>query len=66
MTYVLIAAIFFVAGVFAAVLIECIYDIHESRPQILKPTDERPFTSEELREIGIIAPERYDCETFVR
>jgi hypothetical protein len=25
----------------------------------------RPYTNEELLEMGIIAPERYDCETFV-
>jgi hypothetical protein len=36
------------------------------RPTILKPSNERPFTSDELKQMGIVAPERYDCETFVR
>jgi hypothetical protein len=44
--------------------------VHYHRsPRILKPdNDNRPFTSEELRQIGIILPDptRYDCETFVR
>ena len=68
MSNVLIVGMSFLAGVLTAVLIECVYDIHQSRPRILKPRDETPFTSDELRRIGIILPDptRYDCETFVR
>ncbi len=39
------------------------------RPCILKYHDpNRPFTSDELRAIGIVLPDptAYDCETFVR
>ena len=38
------------------------------RPRVLKEHDpNRPFTSEELKQIGIILPDpiTYDCETFV-
>jgi|HubBroStandDraft_4_1064222.scaffolds.fasta_scaffold00027_59 hypothetical protein len=42
------------------------YDCHRDHPRILKPHNDRPFTSDELRQMGIVAPERYDCETFVR
>jgi hypothetical protein len=41
-----------------------LHDRH--KPRILKPDDNRPFTSDELKQMGIVAPERYDCETFVR
>jgi hypothetical protein len=40
-----------------------------SRKKVFKPDNlNRPFTSEELRRIGIVLPdpERYDCETFIR
>jgi hypothetical protein len=39
-----------------------------TRKRVLKPHDERPFTSDELKQMGIVLPdpERYDCETFVR
>ena len=39
------------------------------KKRILKPDDpNRPFTSDELKQMGIILPDstRYDCETFVR
>jgi len=50
---------------FAFIALCIIHDRH--KPTILKPTDDnRPFTSEELKQMGIVAPERYDCETFVR
>jgi hypothetical protein len=40
-----------------------------TRPKILKPDNpNRPFTSDELRQLGIVLPDptTYDCETFVR
>ena len=38
------------------------------RKRILTPTDNRPFTSDELRRMGIVLPDpiAYDCETFIR
>jgi hypothetical protein len=46
----------------------CFGRVYEARrySRILKPRDDRPFTSDELKQMGIVAPERYDCETFVR
>ena len=43
-----------------------VYDRYRLR--ILKPTNERPFTIDELRQLGIVLPDptAYDCETFVR
>ncbi len=52
---------FFFVGICVA------YDRHT--PRILKYHDpNRPFTSDELRAIGIVLPDptSYDCETFVR
>ena len=60
LSLLMLLAVFFLAG----------YNIGRGpRKRILKPIDDnRPFTSEELKQIGIILPDpvRYDCETFVR
>ncbi len=64
MTYILTALIFFILGGLVAK-----HFYTEPAPTILKPIDDnRPFTSDELRQIGIIVPDptRYDCEIFVR
>jgi hypothetical protein len=58
--YLAISLFFFFIGACVA------YDRHLTK-MIIKPyEDNRPLTSEELKQMGIVAPERYDCETFVR
>ena len=60
MIYLALFLLFFFVGC-------CVAHDRYNRPTILKPETERPFTSEELRQLGIIVPDqtRYDCETFV-
>lgn len=62
MIYAAIFLFFFFIGA-------CVAVDRYNTPRILPYHDPNtPFTSEELREIGIILPDptRYDCETFVR
>jgi hypothetical protein len=62
MIYLALFLLFFFIGACVA------YDRHR-HPHIFPYHDPNiPFTSDELKQMGIVLPdpERYDCETFVR